>query len=152
MPRRGGAPGDIVEIPLARGGRAYAQLLTDPYVAIYDVAEQPTDLAELDGAPVAFVIAVNHQPTRTGRWRVVGSLPATCTAVPIPEFFIQDWIDPNNCRIVDVNGTIRSATPEECMGIEPAITWSAENVEERIEDTRAGRPNRQLEDLALRTP
>jgi len=39
------------------------------------------------------------------------------------------------------------ATPEECVGLEPTITWGWESVARRLDDHFAGKPNAQVERL-----
>ena len=48
------------------------------------------------------------------------------------------------------DGKIRSASKEECLGLERAAVWEPSHVEERIVDYYAGRKNQWLESLKLK--
>ena len=55
--------------------------------------------------------------------------------------FMQRLGDYKKCTIFDSSGMERSATPEECVGLERASVWDAWHIEERLLDTFMGRPN-----------
>lgn len=149
--KRGGNSGDIVRIPLSNDRQAYAQLLRDPFLAVYAV-EKITEIAELDGAKIHFIVAAAHWPIKERRWPIIGMLPSDRIAIEIPENFIQDWHGTFACQLIDAEGNIRPASWQECVGLEPAMSWSPEPIEARIEDARAGRENPVLRDHALRKP
>jgi hypothetical protein len=101
-------------------------------------------------SPVLFVVAVSAAAYRSGRWQRVGWVPLLATAVAIPEFFRQDIFDPRQCQVVDHLGHSRTATPEECVGLERDAVWAAEHIEERVRDHSQNRPNAHLEVMKLR--
>jgi len=151
---RKGKPGDIVRIGLGDGRHTYGQLLTDPYVAVYDcptTGEDP-DTAEVVGKPILFIVSVYDQAIGRRGWPVVGQAPPGSPDIAVPDQFMQDVANPANLRIIDVNGNVRPATYDECAGLERCAVWEAEHVAERIRDQYAGRPNVYLEHMKLRRP
>lgn len=148
---RNGTPGDIVRIDFDEQRHTYGQLLTDPYVAVYDLAtdQDETDMAKVVTRPILFIVAV-HDRAIGRAFPVVGRAPAGSAPPPVPEYFMQDMFNPRNCKIIDVEGNMREVTPQECVGLERAAVWEAEHVAERIRDHYAGRPNPHLESMKLR--
>lgn len=144
-----GSPGDVVRIDLGDGRHTYGVLLVNPYVAVYDMVTtgETVERAEVLDRPILFVVAVYN----VGRaWPVVGKVPEERALPAVPEQFMQDVADPSRCEIIDVNGNVRPATPQECVGLERAAVWEPEDVVERIRDHYAGRPNRHLEYMKVR--
>ena len=80
---------------------------------------------------------------------VVGNGPLENELRTPPPRFIQDALRPDQFRIYE-NGKIRSATKEECLGLEREAVWDPEHVEERIRDHYAGRKNRWVESLRIK--
>jgi hypothetical protein len=149
--KRKGAPGDIVRIDIGDGRHTYGLLLTDPYVAVYDLltGDDESDLTQLPDRPVMFIVAVYDRAIDRD-WPIVGQMPAGSTLPAVPERFMQDMFNPQSCQIIDVDGNIRPATPQECVGLERAAVWEAEHVAKRIRDHYAGRPNLSLEHMKLK--
>ncbi|HEX6683467.1 MAG TPA: Imm26 family immunity protein [Candidatus Limnocylindrales bacterium] len=144
-------PGDIVRIDYAEDRHTYGQVLTTPYVGIYDLqATGDMNIGEIIAAPVLFVVAVYDRVVSRG-WSSVGKAPDGAPRIAIPEYFMQDMFQPASCQIIDAQGNARPATPQECAGLERAAVWDAVHVEERLRDHYAGRPNAYLESLKLRT-
>jgi hypothetical protein len=98
---------------------------------------------------VLFVLAVYDHAYNKGRWPKVGHVPLEELDTPIPEQFMQD---PNGgpCTIVDQFFNQRPAEPEECVGLEAAAVWTADEVEARLGDHYAGRPNEHVAYLDVR--
>jgi hypothetical protein len=148
---RAGVPGDIVRIDFDGKRHTYGQLLADPYVAVHDLPTEgdATDLAEVVGSPILFIVAVHDRAI--GRdWPIVGTAPAGSALPAVPEYFMQDMFNPSKCKIIDLEGNMREVTPQECVGLERAAVWEAEHVAERLRDHYAGRPNPHLESMKLR--
>ena len=145
--------GDVVEIPLSDGFKAYAITLDDATYAFYDlrVKERP-ELQEIISCPILFRVAAMSSAVKRGRWIVIGHSKLTPELQVLPPKFIQDPIKKDQFRIYE-NGEIRPATREECVGLLRASVWSPEHVEERIDDHFAGRINKwELEDRFPPTP
>jgi hypothetical protein len=127
-------------------------LSRSPYLAVYDArrSDDAVDVEQIVGSPVLFVVAVDRDAYRSGRWQRVGWVPPLAAAVAIPEFFRQDSFDPRQCQVVDHLGRERAATPEECVGLERDAVWAAEHIEERVRDHYQNGPNAHLEVMKLR--
>ncbi|HEX6686419.1 MAG TPA: immunity 26/phosphotriesterase HocA family protein [Candidatus Limnocylindrales bacterium] len=151
MPRKG-KPGDIVRIDLGDGRHTYGQLVTDPYVAVYDLptTQEVTEMAEVVARPILFIVAVFDSAIGRRGWPVVGQAPPGSPIVTVPDSFLQDVF--LNCKIVDVQGNTRPASPQECAGLERYAVWDPADLTERLRDHYAGRPNAVLENMKLRLP
>ncbi len=146
-------PGAVLRVGLDDGTHTFARMLShSPYVAVYDArrSDDAVDVEQIVRSPVLFVVAVSAGAYRSGRWQRVGSVPPLAAAVAIPEFFQQDIFDPQQCQVVDHLGRERTATPEECVGLERSAVWDAEHIEERVRDHYQNRPNANLEVMKLR--
>src|SRR5687768_388149 len=140
-------PGDLVRIDYAEGRHTYGQILTKPYVAVYDMqATDELSAEEIVTAPVLFIVSVYDRGV-SRNWPAVGKAPAGTPAIEVPEFFMQDMFNPQSCKIIDVEGNMRPATPQECAGLERAAVWETEHIADRLSDHYAGRPNPHLETM-----
>ncbi len=63
---------------------------------------------------------------------------------------MQDIGDFRRCTIFDTAGAERAAEPQECVGLERAVVWEKQAIEERLLDAFAGRPNADVERLKVR--
>jgi hypothetical protein len=150
MPRQRFEPGAVRRMDLDERRHTYARMLSDhPYHAIYDAVTE-ADLApdEVVARPVLFVLAVADRAYQ--RWPKVGEVPLARAPVAIPEFFVQDRFNPQQCRIMDYHGNMRPASPEECVGLEPAAVWDPEHVEQRLRDHLAGQENPHLAHMQVK--
>ncbi len=142
MPKpRSAAPGTFVRIPLPDGTFGYGRSLSAPYTAFYaHRTEKPSaDLDEIEPAPILFIGCVTIRAA--SRWVRIGVRKLTGdVAKPVVRFW-QDLVDPRNCVIYDSAGAERSATPEECVGLERASAWEEHHIEQRLTDWFMGRPN-----------
>lgn len=146
--------GAIVKIWFDAERHTYGRLLAQPYIAVYDCAAT-TDVDDMDmitRSPLLFVLAVFDRAIVTGRWKKIGRVSSEGDGVTIPDYFMQDMFNPKKCRIIDAEGHSRSATVEECEGLERAAVWEAEHVEGRIRDYYLGRANVYAESLQLKRP
>jgi hypothetical protein len=146
-------PGAVLRVGLDDGTHTYARMLAhSPYLAVYDAcrSDDAVEVEQIVRSPVLFVVAVSAAAYRSGRWQRVGWVPPLVAAVAIPEFFLQDIFDPQQCQVVDHLGRERAATLEECVGLERSAVWAAEHIEERVRDHYQNRPNAHLEVMKLR--
>jgi len=142
-------PGTIVLIDLGDGYHAYARELHHPFVAIYDTRTiEPMEPDQIISQPFLFILAVFDKAFI--RWQKVGYVPLIPNELAVPDRFIQDVVNPGDCRIVDVDGWEHPATIEECIGLEAAAIWDSDEVEDRIRDHYAGRKNVWLESLKVK--
>jgi Domain of unknown function (DUF4259) len=146
-------PGVLLRVDLDDRWHSYARMLArSPNFAFYDcrVSTPPVDVLSIVSRPVLFVLAVNERAS-SGHWLKIGQVPLEMAPVPIPNRFMQD-IGTDACQIVDEAFNTRSATPEECVGLERVAVWDPEHVEERLRDHYAGRPNAHLTYMKVRLP
>jgi hypothetical protein len=142
----------VIRKTLEDGFTYYGRLLRFPWVAFYDfrTKEPVDDLTTTVANPTLFTVAAHKDLLADGEWKSVGILPLEESLRPPRAQFIQDPFDPRKCRIIDLTGNSRSATPEECEGLERAAVWEPEHIADRLMDHYAGRPNIWVEDLKLR--
>jgi hypothetical protein len=119
-------------------------------MSIYDFrTEKPvSDFDQIESNPIIFTVVV-HKSALT-KWGFIGKKPLE---EEMKQPFLQFWQDIGNfrnCRIFDMEGNERPATPEECEGLERWAVWEAEHVEGRLLDTFMGRPNPNVEHLKVR--
>jgi Immunity protein 26 len=134
-------PGTFVRIPLEDGSFGYGRVLGDPYMAFYNyrTTEPSSDLADISSKPVLF-----RQSVRLfdyARWANIGHRELEGEVAMPSVFFMQSIGNFRKCTIFDSAGMERSATPEECIGLERAAVWDPHHIEERLLDTFMGRPN-----------
>lgn len=147
--------GQMVEIDLGLGLKAYGRVLEKPLFAFYDRAVHEGDhpsLADVCGWPVAFKIWVMNYAVTRGRWRVIEALPLSPDMLVKPDFFKQDMIT-GRLSIHDDGAPPRyerPATLAQCEGLERAAVWEPEHVEDRLRDHFAGRPNRDLDSMKIK--
>lgn len=142
--------GDVVRIPLESGYSAYALVLKEATVAVYDIyAANEISIEQLEQKPILFYVAVMDYAIKRGRWKIVGNIPLGSIKADPPPKFIQDPLNKENFNIYE-GGQIRLASRSECRNLERASVWDPKHVEDRIRDHFAGRPNKWVESLKLR--
>lgn len=141
--------GAIAEIPLPHGGKGYARVLKKPLMAFYAIrSEQSLSPDKILNQPIAFKVWVMDSAISSGRWTIVGCSPLEPELEEMPWFFKQDAI--SKALSLYQGGVERSASKEDCLGLERAAVWSAEHIESRIEDYLDGRPNKWVDALNLK--
>lgn len=135
--------GDFLRLVLPDGTHAYGRVLDFSYVAFYGLrtVEPMDDVAEIERQDVIF--SCSTEPF-AGRWTTIGNRPLRGRVAEPVVMFMQDRLHPTRCLIFDSEGGERSATPEECVGLERSVAWSVHRMEERLLDYFLGRPNAQL--------
>lgn len=143
-------PGTFFRIPLGDGSSGYGRLLESSYTAFYKhrTSEPDLDLDRIASKPVLFKTAVRQLAWYA--WDVIGwrELEEHLTQ-PLVRF-TQDVGDFRQCTIFDTAGNERAAEPQECVGIERAVVWEQQAIEERLLDALMGRPNADEERLKVR--
>jgi hypothetical protein len=134
-------PGAFVRIRLPDGSFGYGRLLAPPDVAFYDyrTSEPESDLETIGSKSTLFDQSVMTSGLK--RWDYLGEKPLEAALASPVVRFMQDLADFRKCTIVDSAGNQRSATPEECIGIERSAVWDARQLEKRLLDTLLGHPN-----------
>jgi hypothetical protein len=95
-----------------------------------------------------FRIAVHKSAYNKGRWPRVGTISVPPALLKPAPTFMRDALNPNEYSIY-LNGEIRPATREECIGLERMAVWEPEHIESRLSDHYAGRPNAWVQQLAI---
>jgi hypothetical protein len=134
--------GAILKVPLDERRHTYAQTLNEADFAFFDArTDKELPIHDIISRPVLFREAVHKSAWNTGRWKRVGKAPLTPElSKPVPKF-IQDKLQPDRFSIY-LGGDIRPATKEECVGLQQCSVWDGPNIEERLRDHYAGRPQR----------
>ena len=143
-------PGDILEVRLSDTTHSYARVLTHASYGFYDYCGSgeidPQRIVEL---PIIFFAAVRDSAVLTGRWSIVEHVPLDGKLVPPPKF-IQDPLQPNDFSIYENDGTISKASRSQCVGLERAAVWEPDQIEDRLRDHFAGRPNKWLDLMKMK--
>lgn len=129
--------GTLLSIQLGNGREAVAQMLDRPEMAFFDPGNRHK---------VLFRLWVMNSAYNSGRWKRIGEevVPATLE-VSVPRYKVDPINGDLSIRQDDVE---RPATPEECEGLECAAVWSANHVEDRLNDFLDGVPNKWVDSLS----
>lgn len=145
--------GDILKISLGGGVQSYAQVAEEPLIVFFDGAwseELPID--RVIGLPALFHIWVHNDAVKNGIWPVIGNRPLAPEHAAEPYFYKQDAVTGRlslyHSNFADT-GWERPASATDCEGLECAVVWDAEHVEDRLRDHYAGQPNRWFESLRI---
>jgi hypothetical protein len=128
--------------------------LEEPLFAFFDYCVDavavPT-INEITSKPILFRIWImNHAVTR-GRWSVIGHAPVPDKLLDSPWFFKEDPISGKLSLTQLGAGDEIPATLAQCKALECAAVWDPEHVEDRLRDHFAGRPNKWVESLRVRS-
>jgi hypothetical protein len=135
---------------LGDGTNIHAQALEEADFAFFDTRSiQSSDLKEITESPVLFRVAVHKSAFNTGRWLRIGKTEIRSDLSEPQSTFIQDSLNPNRFQIYTA-GEIKSATRDECEGLERCAVWEPEHVEDRIKDHFEGKPNKWVESLKMK--
>jgi hypothetical protein len=150
MPKRKYSPGAFLRIPLSDGSFGYGRLLEYLYIAFYRyrTLSPDSDLGRIAAAPVLFKTAVRQ--LAFDEWELLGWKDLEEHLKQPLVRFTQDVGDFRICTIFDTAGNERVVEPQECIGLERAIVWEKESIEERLLDFLLGRPNADEEYLKPR--
>lgn len=133
------AAGQVIKVPL-ENGHTYGQVLADTCIAFYNIyINGEISLDRVVECPVLFIVAVDDRSIRNGSWPLIGVAPYSAR-ISVPNFFVQDILDPNSFEIYH-SGSIRRATREECLTLERASVWDQASIRQRLMDTFASREN-----------
>lgn len=145
-------PGAVLRVDLDGQWHTYARMLARrSRIAFLDrrAGAPVTDMHDIVGSDVLFVLDVHETAYETGRWRKVGLVPLEQSPLPVPDRFLQS-LGSDQFRIMDADGDVRPATLAECEGLERVAAWSPEQAEARLRDHYAGRPNPDVERMKAR--
>lgn len=139
--------GDIFEIPLSKGRRAYGQFVfkdqkMGPLIQIFDHVngiDDPSDLEQLKKADLLFppVITGLYAAIKTGFWRIIGYLPVESFVYPK---FISAMYDSRTNRVGvwymwdgEQSIPIGRQLSEEFKQLEQLVVWDPHDIVHRIE-------------------
>ncbi len=148
--------GDILEIPLPDGRRAFCQVVSweerlGPLIRVYDlVTHERIPVEALKNAQALFppVVSTVFDAVQTGSWEIIGHLPVGDFSFPA---FISSRYDEKTGAVSmwflwhgqDCT-YLGNRLPEECRQLEYLVTWSPSDIVERIETGRVPYPYEEL--------
>jgi len=133
--------GAIVKIPLENDFWTYARIL-EVKMAFYDAkTNQDLEISEIVQKPVLFFATVYDSAITKGFWEKIGKkLPLENHLLDLPPIYRQDILNPKRFWIHHKNQVLE-VDREACLGLEVMATWNYENIEKRLNDHYAKRPN-----------
>ncbi|WP_239807487.1 immunity 26/phosphotriesterase HocA family protein [Croceicoccus hydrothermalis] len=145
--------GDILKIDLGGGTHSYGQVADEPLIVFFNGAfTEALPPGQAIQLPVLFRLWVHNDAVKKGIWEVVGNLPLAPADAVEPYFFRQDAITGALSLYHSSfanTGWEHPASATDCDGLECAAVWDAEQVEDRLRDHYAGRPNKWFESLRM---
>lgn len=129
--------GDVIKVRLRENLFSFARVLEEPVVAFHNYAVNNSDvdigglLPSILSSDVIFRINVMNYSITSGRWMVVGHSPLSSSLREPCPFFKWDIIS-ERLFITYTGDEEFPATFEECRGLERAMVWEPEQVEERL--------------------
>jgi hypothetical protein len=131
MSRRKARVGDVIQVTLPTGRYAYGRVLQDASVAFYSRTTAEPGLPPVGSRDYQFVVGVYDDVLGSEGAPVVGHDPSQG-----PE---DDWPPPNSVRDpisgamrIYHHGHMRTATPGEAEGLEPAAVWDIHHLIDRL--------------------
>jgi hypothetical protein len=144
--------GDVVMIDLGDGFHSYARVLPEALFAFYDGRfEGDIPIVKIISLSVLFQVPVMDHAVKRGRWKIIGNAALEDFLLNPPPRFIQDPLRKDVFEIYEKGGRIRPATKDECIGLERAAVWEPTHIEDRLRDHYAGRKNKWVESLRMKS-
>ncbi len=141
--------GSIVKIPVA-DYHIHAQILLETDMVYFDTkGKNNISLKEITESPILFRVATNDNAILNGSWIKIGKIEIQDQLSKSVETFIQDALNPEKFEIY-LNGEIRSATKQECVGLDRCAVWEINHIEDRIKDHYNNKPNVWVEKMRLK--
>ncbi|WP_084451029.1 Imm26 family immunity protein [Gemmobacter nectariphilus] len=159
MKKKKAKPGDFLSIPLPNGRYGFGKFLGSE-VSFLDLVSdiEFLSVADLSGVGELFRAWVDKSALSSrSKWIVIGREELKDSEKIPNKYFMKDSIS-GDLRIYseDTHDAMSwseiPATYEECLGLEAAAVWSAEQIESRLMDYFEGRENKYVQSLALRKP
>ncbi|MFM2125340.1 MAG: hypothetical protein RL328_1791 [Acidobacteriota bacterium] len=125
-------------------GYGACRLLDELEVEFYDFRSKTLpSVDDVRKAPVLFTVWTSNLPLKTGAWTKIGHISITDYA---PQIFCKQ--DPvTGALSLTQDGRETPATLADCEGRETAAIWNSAQIEGRLNDHFAGRPNPRVEAL-----
>jgi hypothetical protein len=132
-------PGAIKQIDLGDKTYVYGRELANNFLSVYDSRTTdgvpPPNVTEL---PVLFTVSISLS-ARLG-WPKVAFVPLKPNELPLPDRYMMEGEAGDEIKIYDGNLVARPATPEEIVGLEPAVMWDNYHIVNRLHAYYAGKP------------
>jgi hypothetical protein len=135
VPACGDGPreGSVLRIALGGGASAFARVLPDSRVAIYEPQPDGAAPSEVCGSAILWKLPVTAAALGSGRWPVVGHLPLEPELAAPVQYFAWNRLTGQFDPAGGATGAAGSA------GWQQRRVWGAAHIEERIRDYLAGR-------------
>lgn len=131
MAKKRPSVGDVVQIDLPNGTYAYGRVLRDASVAFYRQRTSEPQNPPIGSRDYEFTVGVYDDDLRSDRMHVVGYDPSIDLDDEWPPPFSVR--DPVTGRVrLYARGQMRSATEEECQGLERAAGWAHHHLVDRL--------------------
>lgn len=141
--------GSLLRISLGDGTDAFARVLPNSQVAVYQyrVSQGDAPPSGVLGSRPLWKLTVMKSALISGRWQVVDVQPLEPELAMPVEYFMKDQLTGRYSVYRSSDGHTRDSTFEECKGLEAAAVWEAEHIEDRLRDYFAVRPSSWAEQL-----
>jgi hypothetical protein len=147
--------GAVVVIPLGEGRVGFGQMLDEPEYAFFDTRSSAGSLPALDqlvAQPVLVRLWVMRSAHSKGRWLKIGQAPIAAPLARKVLRFKQDPLEPSSIVLTYDGVSGKPVDAKACREIERAAVWDPQHVEDRLRDHFAGRVNKWVESLRVKTP
>lgn len=151
MKRQRRTVGAIVKIPLENEYHTYARIL-EYGLAFYDSrTKEELPIDKIIAKPVLFVTEVYDIVITKAYWKIIGKkkpIEPHLIELMYKPTFTEDVIDDKIIIHYD-DGSEKEATVDEIQGMEGAIIWTHDAMQQRLNDYYAGRKNMYVEAMKL---
>lgn len=135
--------GDVVAIPVSGGFSVGIWCVGNDMAFLNAFFDSPPSIDDLDDLSVAFRVLASDEPIRRGTWPKVGGLDLVPPLNELASYRNQP-VGSNELYIWRA-GQLSEAAVEEAAQLELMAIWDEKHIVERLEDHRAGRPNKTAE-------
>jgi hypothetical protein len=141
LPCGGPREGSVLRIGLGGGASAFARVLPDSRVAIYDARDHDASASEVCDSAILWKLPVSAAALQSGRWPVVGHVALEPDLAAPVRYFAWNRL---TGQFDAHDGVERKAGS---TGWQQRRVWGAAHVEERIRDYLAGCVDARAEQL-----
>lgn len=138
--------GSFVKIEFSKDRIAFGRLIYKYSILAYDytinVGDIMPQISDIESLDRLFYVGIDKSVITAGDFEIIGFKKLEHSDTQnIPPKFWQDIVDISKCAIYFHDGSERSASPTECIGLEQGAAWSANSIRRRLEDHYDGRKN-----------
>lgn len=141
--------GSVLRIALGDGTFAFARVLSNSQIAVYDLLTRDIDSLPTNvfASKVLWKLTAMKSALVSGAWPVAGFRALEPELLAPVYYYIKDPLSGRYSIYCSSDGSTRETDLTECAGLERAAAWDAQQVEDRIRDHFAGRLNVWAEQL-----